>query len=400
MLGSCLAFYSYFSKFSYFKEDIPKRLLKGTQDRSICISARRRYHNYMLYSLHWSQDGSRLASSSSDHIKIWNTKNYQCISTLYGHGDGIGSVAWSQDGAWLASGSQDRTIKIWEPGVDQQKSSKIEDHSERITALVMSPDEVKLASASVDTYIKIWVLSTGNVILTLSGHTNEVSSLAWSPNGSEIASASWDGCLEIWSTTTAECISTLKSDNKLLNAVAWSPDNARLATASLDGIITVWDSIAYPYRCLFTIKDELPGAWHWALAWSQDGCRIGLGSRFGRVKILDASTRDCVASFDQLDVFANSGAWQSHKTLVHLRALLEICDYAPDTHGSLSIPTAASNYDFDGQYEWITYSNEPILRLPIEYQPNVSTVGKNFIGVGCHSGCVMLLQFSHVNPLK
>jgi hypothetical protein len=72
-------------------------------------------HDYGVYSVSWSSDGTCLASGSRDHtIKIWDVKTERCLVTLNGHTNDVNSVTWSLDGTRLASGSDDNTIKIWE----------------------------------------------------------------------------------------------------------------------------------------------------------------------------------------------------------------------------------------------------------------------------------------------
>ncbi|KAJ5637219.1 hypothetical protein N7490_007098 [Penicillium lividum] len=63
-----------------------------------------------------SQDGSRLASASSeDTIRIWDPATGQCALMLEGHSDIVNWVAWSKDGSRLASVSSDKTIRVWDP---------------------------------------------------------------------------------------------------------------------------------------------------------------------------------------------------------------------------------------------------------------------------------------------
>jgi WD40 repeat protein len=65
----------------------------------------------------WSPDGVTLASGSADKtIKVWNTTNGKCHSTLTGHSRSVEFVAWNNDGSKLATGSRDATIRIWAVG--------------------------------------------------------------------------------------------------------------------------------------------------------------------------------------------------------------------------------------------------------------------------------------------
>jgi WD40 repeat protein len=63
----------------------------------------------------FSHDSTRLASASHDStIKIWDTRNGDCLQMLQGHNNLVSSVVFSHDSTQLASASHDSTIKIWD----------------------------------------------------------------------------------------------------------------------------------------------------------------------------------------------------------------------------------------------------------------------------------------------
>ena len=60
-------------------------------------------------------DGHVLASASCDHsVALWDTVTYNLISPLKGHRDMVYSVAFSQDGSRVASGGQDNQCIVWD----------------------------------------------------------------------------------------------------------------------------------------------------------------------------------------------------------------------------------------------------------------------------------------------
>jgi len=104
----------------------------------------------------FSPDGSLLAGGSDDdRIRLWNTDNYELVSTLVGHRRWVNGVAFSPDGSLLFSGSHDHTVGIWD-------------------------------------------VQTGEVLNLLAGHEGVVLRVAVNPAGTLIASTSWDGTVRLW----------------------------------------------------------------------------------------------------------------------------------------------------------------------------------------------------------
>ena len=71
-------------------------------------------HTSEVTALAFSLDGKRLATGSSNSVKIWDAVSGQELPTLRnGHKGRIFSVAFSPDGKRLASAGQDGVVKIW-----------------------------------------------------------------------------------------------------------------------------------------------------------------------------------------------------------------------------------------------------------------------------------------------
>ncbi|KAJ6068068.1 uncharacterized protein N7446_005105 [Penicillium canescens] len=252
------------------------------EDWSPCLQTLEGHSNSIL-SIAWSQDGSRLASASSDKtVRIWDTATGQCTSTLEGHSDMVLLIAWSQGGSRLASASSDNTVRIWDPATGQCASS-LEGHSNMVHSIVWSPNGSRLASASYDNTVRIWNPATGKCASTLEGHSGSVSSIAWSQDGSRLASASSDETVRIWDPATGQCVSTLEGHSGSVSSTTWSQDGSRLASASDDETVRIWDPATG--LCASTLKGH-SGSVSW-IAWSQDGSRLASASSDETVRIWD-----------------------------------------------------------------------------------------------------------------
>ena len=67
------------------------------------------------YSIAFSPDGRRLASSHQREINFWDIGTGELMKTLSGHTDYyIYAIVFSPDGKTLISGSYDRTMIFWD----------------------------------------------------------------------------------------------------------------------------------------------------------------------------------------------------------------------------------------------------------------------------------------------
>ena len=72
-------------------------------------------HSHFVNSVCWNNDGTKLASGSTDGIvKVWDPTTGECLWTLRGHSAVVRSVCFSSDGKQLTSGSEDKTVRNWD----------------------------------------------------------------------------------------------------------------------------------------------------------------------------------------------------------------------------------------------------------------------------------------------
>lgn len=77
----------------------------------------------------WSPDGSRIASSATDHhssldrdniVQVWNAATGVGLLSYNGHTNQVLALAWSPDSQRIASGSSDSTVQVWEAATGKQ----------------------------------------------------------------------------------------------------------------------------------------------------------------------------------------------------------------------------------------------------------------------------------------
>jgi WD40 repeat protein len=286
---------------------------------------------HTLLTLHWSANGSRLASSSDllrNETVFWDVSTETVIDTwntsaLTWSADGrhvasasavldaatgkmvisLGKenrqydhrLAWSPDGRWLAeSGRSTTTTKI-----RNASTGKVEYvfHG-RGGPLAWSPDSRRLAVGTT-----IWDLEPAKEAFLLGdgkGESREgqwVECVDWSPDGTQVASTTRDGTLEVRDARTAEVVFRQAGNRQTQrSSLTWSPDGSRLASVTTQqqnvklrpiATVTIWEIQAWREVKRFT--DLKTGSPPFSLTWSPDG-RWLAGSSFGVLTVWETAS--------------------------------------------------------------------------------------------------------------
>lgn len=120
-----------------------------------------------IFSLAWSHDGQKLASSARDNsIRIWHSESTKALHVMRGHRGDVLGIAWAPDDRSLASASKDSTLRIWEAETGRQ-TDRLEGHASGVTAVGFSNDGRVLASRGMDTTVRLWRTDTWDQIAVL-----------------------------------------------------------------------------------------------------------------------------------------------------------------------------------------------------------------------------------------
>ena len=166
--------------------------------------------NIQVWSLSFSEDGSRIASGGGDgFVRAFEVSSGECLKAFEVHDGHVYSVAWSNDGTLLASGGSDKKIIICDVSSDAADADE------------------------------------GGALKTLRGHSAAPHGIAWAPSGALLASSD-DSGIRIWDVATGGCVREVAMDFEnshfsVRQKLAWSPDGARLA-ALKRGALSVFDA--------------------------------------------------------------------------------------------------------------------------------------------------------------
>jgi len=269
-------------------------------------------HTSWVLSVAFSPDGKLLASGSQDlTVRIWDVDTNRCCATLRGHTHRIWGVAFSPDGALLVSASHDRTVRVWDV-VTGQCLKSFEEPS-RIWCVACSPQGKLVATGSDDGVVWLWNIDTGRCVNRLQGHHEWVRTVAFSPAGKRLVSGGVDATIRVWDVSTGECLLTLREHSSTVRSVCFGPNEDLLASVADDRTVRLWDISTG--QCLKTMREFESLAWHWCVAFSQDGQMIVSGSEDQAVRFWDVNTGRCFRSLHgytlqlQSVAFSGDGQW-------------------------------------------------------------------------------------------
>jgi WD40 repeat protein len=164
-------------------------------------------------------------------------------SVLRGHTGTVWSVAFSADGERIASSGEDKTVKVWRVR-DGALLRTLTGHTLNVWSVAISGNII--ASSSFDHTIRLWRADNGALLRTLKGHDQAVVSIAFSPDGKLLASGGDDSTVRLWRVADGALLRTIKGDFSHVYSVAFSPDGQWLASGGRErgGLGTLWESIA------------------------------------------------------------------------------------------------------------------------------------------------------------
>ena len=124
-------------------------------------------------------------------IALWSVENGNLLGSVEGHKERITSVAFSNDGSRVATGSSDRTARIWD--VVSRKPVATLEHGSYVFAVGFSPDGRFVATGEQNGTVRVWDVPSGQLVMATKPHTFPVNDIEFTGGGNGIVAVSNDG---------------------------------------------------------------------------------------------------------------------------------------------------------------------------------------------------------------
>ena len=245
----------------------------------------------------WSPDGSRLVTGS-EVFEIGPGGQGRPLLTLAGHAAPIRGVAVAPDGTRVVTADEGGTAKVWDLGLSGDAEwMNLPAQRDWDGDVTFSPDGRTILGSAPGSTVGIWDAATGQEVLTLAGHEHPgfegdegIAGIAVSPDGRLIATAGRDRTVKVWQAATGRELFTFDFNGDWIEEVRFSPDGKLLA-ASVLGTARVFDVVTW--RELHTLEIASTPEIMFSTAsvqFSSDGRWLVTGSWDGTVRVFDPET--------------------------------------------------------------------------------------------------------------
>lgn len=256
-----------------------------------------------ILSMRWRPQGDALAFGLRDSsVRVWSTRTGQTLGVLRGHADHVRDVAWNRDGTQLASTSFD-AVKLW-GWPARTNPAVIPTTYPKLSELCWTPDgqSLLIASDKVEQWQRDSLTLQSSVPIGSGGlESGWTPSVSWSHSAGSLA-ARHDGKVVVLDAESGLSRLEIPGNWERLRSLALNADGTRLATSTFRSKTA--DREEHGVICLYNTasggivwQQKLPGDQSGGLAWSPDGKRLACNG-WTSVEILSADDGRSLVMYD------------------------------------------------------------------------------------------------------
>lgn len=223
------------------------------------------------------------AACNDGAVQTWDLEHPHVRAYKFcGHSEAVTSVCFSRSGKLLASSSKDRTVRLWENGVEG-KSSDFKAHTSAVNSVQFSPINDTLITASDDKTVKLWTVQGHRFVRSFATNNAAVRCAKFSPDGELIATVSDDKTVRLYDADTGREIHVFHETKGAGVHLDWHPGSNCLGVAFADKKVKVYDCRMLKLQQLYS-SHEGPVS---QVSFHPSGNFLASGSEDGSLKIYD-----------------------------------------------------------------------------------------------------------------
>lgn len=274
-------------------------------------------HSEIILNISFSPTGEKIATTSGDEIKLWDTYTGKQLASLKGHESFITHVEFSSDGQYLVTAGADGASRVW--NLAGQSIVTLKGHNNRVNNAYFGQLNNLVITAGRDGTLRLWQLPwlqrsnlqipdfsdvqlepkgrflsvadfnggvnlwdfSGKHLVELDKHDPgyRIFKVNVSPDGDKIATTTAAGNVYLW-TIDGEKITSFRGSSGSIVYVEFSPDGQTLLTTSLDSTANLWDLQGKLLKKFEGHNDAI-----WDGSFSPDGKHILTGSNDGTARL-------------------------------------------------------------------------------------------------------------------
>jgi WD40 repeat protein len=294
-----------------------KKLVSGTKGHSLkqwdidsaSLPVSQINHSFDITSISISPDGSKLAYSGVDSVRLYKLLNYQLLKSYpFPNSE---PVVFSPDGTKLAmydTGKESLFLVDVESG-DEYKQFYF---PAIVPEVDFSPNSEFIIANNIGGNYKIWEISTGEILIDNWDILCYYSKVDFSPNGLTFAMGTLDFNVNIINRNTGKVINSFDSKNAYIYCPTFHPDGKILAASGEGPYIELWDIGSGK----LIRRMEAHNNSSCSINFNFDGSMLLSGGNDSTMKLWKTDTGECLYTFDDHCSWVNYVAFSPDGKLI------------------------------------------------------------------------------------
>lgn len=221
----------------------------------LTLLATLRAHTGPVWSVSWSPRGLLASCGVDRHVHVWNNESnseWSIVATSPSDAflRAVRDVAWSPDGRSIAAASFDATATVLGlvggPKPLLEPAVCLEGHEAEVKSVAYSSGGGLLATCSRDRSVWIWQVGLDfdyDCVAVLSSHRGDVKRVVWHPHVEMLLSCGFDQSIRVWVEDEDDwfCSEELVAHSSTVWDVCFDPTGNSMASVSANGSLIVWN---------------------------------------------------------------------------------------------------------------------------------------------------------------